>query len=61
MSDEHPRQFLSMPGEAQHKGTEYYDGKTKRYVEFPISIIDILQMMFRTPIICIAAVTGAAQ
>ncbi|KAI5320559.1 hypothetical protein L3X38_040267 [Prunus dulcis] len=27
------------------KGTEYYDGKTKRYVDFPISITDILQMM----------------
>ncbi|XP_022736597.1 DExH-box ATP-dependent RNA helicase DExH14 isoform X2 [Durio zibethinus] len=27
------------------KGTEYYDGKTKRYVDFPIT--DILQMMGR--------------
>ncbi|BBG95852.1 Pentatricopeptide repeat superfamily protein [Prunus dulcis] len=27
------------------KGTEYYDGKTRRYVDFPISITDILQMM----------------
>jgi activating signal cointegrator complex subunit 3 len=25
------------------KGTEYYDGKTKRYVDFPIT--DVLQMM----------------
>ncbi|CAL2244055.1 unnamed protein product [Prunus armeniaca] len=67
MSDD-PRQFLSMPEEAQHmvlvctntlawgvnlpghhlfiiEGTEYYDGKTKRYVDFPISITDISQMM----------------
>ena len=27
------------------QGTEYYDGKTKRYVDFPIT--DILQMMGR--------------
>ncbi|MQL86113.1 hypothetical protein Taro_018644 [Colocasia esculenta] len=27
------------------KGTEYYDGKTKRYIDFPIT--DILQMMGR--------------
>lgn len=27
------------------KGTEYYDGKTKRYVDFPIT--DVLQMMGR--------------
>ncbi|KAI5355723.1 hypothetical protein L3X38_008618 [Prunus dulcis] len=27
------------------KGTEYYDGKTRRDVDFPISITDILQMM----------------
>ncbi|ONH98283.1 hypothetical protein PRUPE_7G240300 [Prunus persica] len=91
-SDEHPRQFLSMPEEAQQmfgiglhhaglndkdrslveeqdsgisvlphtlawgvnlpghhlviiKGTEYYDGKTTRYVDLSISITDILQMM----------------
>ncbi|CAL2273603.1 unnamed protein product [Prunus armeniaca] len=43
-SDEHPRQFLSMPEEAQQMGTEYYDGKTKRCVDFTISITDILQM-----------------
>lgn len=28
-----------------HQGTEYYDAKTKRYVDFPIT--DILQMMGR--------------
>lgn len=28
-----------------NQGTEYYDGKTKRYVDFPIT--DILQMMGR--------------
>ena len=27
------------------KGTEYYDGKTRRYVDFPIT--DVLQMMGR--------------
>ena len=27
------------------KGTEYYDGKQKRYVDFPIT--DVLQMMGR--------------
>lgn len=27
------------------QGTEYYDGKTRRYVDFPIT--DILQMMGR--------------
>jgi len=27
------------------QGTEYYDGKTKRYIDFPIT--DILQMMGR--------------
>jgi len=27
------------------KGTEYYDGKTKRYIDFPIT--DVLQMMGR--------------
>lgn len=27
------------------KGTEYYDGKTKRYVDMPIT--DVLQMMGR--------------
>jgi activating signal cointegrator complex subunit 3 len=27
------------------KGTEYYDGKSKRYVDFPIT--DVLQMMGR--------------
>lgn len=29
----------------QMQGTEYYDGKAKRYVDFPIT--DILQMMGR--------------
>ena len=27
------------------KGTEFYDGKTKRYVDFPVT--DVLQMMGR--------------
>ena len=27
------------------KGTEYYDGKTRRYVDFPVT--DVLQMMGR--------------
>ncbi|CAL8177850.1 unnamed protein product [Prunus armeniaca] len=30
-------------------GTEYYDGKTKRDVDFPISITDRLQMMAFLP------------
>jgi replicative superfamily II helicase len=33
------------------KGTEYYDGKTKRYADFPIT--DVLQMMGRAGLFCI--------
>ena len=36
---------VNSPAHLVVKGTEFYDGKQKRYVDFPVT--DVLQMMGR--------------